>query len=113
MVDLGIAAGAANAGPVIGKPYSQAWGSTAKAASRNVADVDSAAAMIRNPHRYEDSHLRPGQFPHVQQRSSKVQARPESSTSSLTRIQEGVGEALALQANVEPDRALQLLKVAG
>ncbi len=112
MVELGIAAGAANAGPVIGKSYSQASGSTATA-SRNVADVDSSAAIIRNPHRYDDSHLRPGQFPHVQQRSSKVQARPESSTSSLTRIQEGVGEALALQANVEPDRALQLLKVAG
>ena len=113
MVELGITAGAVHAGPVIGKTYSQTSGSTRTAASRNVADDDSAGAIIRNPLRSDNSHFRPEQFSDGERQSSKMRADSELSRYSLTQIRAGGHEALRVQANAEPDRAVHLLEDPG
>ena len=109
MFELSTTAGAAYAGPVKGVAYSQTSGSTKAATSRRVADDDRAAATIRIPLRSEHSRIGPGQIPDGGRQLSVVKAGSEFVKSSLACIREGALEAVRFQANVEPDRASQLL----
>lgn len=109
MFEVGTTAGAAYAGPATGAAYSQTSGSTKAAASRKVADDDRAAATILNSNRSKHSRPSPEQGPDGEQQLGVMQASEESVKSSLAAIRKGAVEAIRSQANVEPDRALQLL----
>ena len=113
MFVAGTTAGAAYAGPVTGAVYSLTSGSTKSAASRKVADDDRAAATILNPNRSKHSCPSSGQIPGGEQQVSDMRASLELVRSSLALSRGDTLKAMRLQANAEPDRALQLLEDTG
>ena len=111
MVELGNTAGVAYAGPVIDKTYSRASGSTKAAASGVDAYNDRAAAVIQNACRIKLTQFVTDQLPDSKQIFREMQKSLNSSKSSLVRLQQEFIEALRVQANVDPNRANQLLNI--
>lgn len=110
MIELGNAPNPASARPVIGAKYEQTPAST-KAAGSGEADYnDRAAAAIQNPYRSELTQFATDQIPDSKQLYKEMQANLNSSKFSLARLQEQFIEALRAQANVDPARAVDLLK---
>jgi len=109
MVAVDTTVGPAYPEPVARAAHKRTSGSTKPAALRKVADDDRAAATIRKPPPSEHSRLGHGLIPEDEQQLSVMRANIEFVRSSLTLIREGAPKSIRLQANVESDRALQLL----
>lgn len=113
MVAVDTTAGPAYAEPVARAAHKRTSGSTKAAPLRKVADDDRAAATIRKPLPSEHSCFSQGLIPDDEQQLSVMRANIEFVRSSLTLIREGAAKTVRLQANLEPDRALRLLRNAG
>ena len=109
MLELGNKVGLAYTEPVIGKTHNRASGTTKAAPSGLDAYNDRAAAVIQNAFRSELTKFVTKQLPNSKQIFREMQKSLNSSKSSLVKLQQEFIEALKAQANVQPNRAFQLL----